>query len=117
MKKFIVYFIVYFMVMVLLITFYLIFDYKINKKDTITDAELMTYRNYVISTNEKYGYELTEEEINEQVQKIKEIETSRRDMNFPKAFKNSLFICSIFFVIFLVIGLFHSFHTHELYGK
>lgn len=109
-------FIVFYIVIVCIITLSLTLIYENEKKYAVTDEKLMTYRNYVISISEKYGYKLTEEEIKKEVQKFKEIEESKaEDMNIKQAFKIALIISPISCIVLLIVGFLKSAHRYELY--
>ena len=115
-------FIIFFIIMVSIMTFCLIRPNKINKENVVTDAELNEYRNSLIAGFEKYGYHLTDEELNQKVEEYKEMqiniaESRSKSMDTKQAFKTSLIVCSICCVILFVIFHLKNAQYNELFGN
>lgn len=101
-------FIIFFIIIVSIMTFCLTRSNKINKENVVTNTELEEYRSSLINGSEKYGYHLTEEEVNKKVQEYKEMKinitkSKSKSMNLKQALKISLIICSIFCIILFII--------------
>ncbi len=103
-------------------TFFLTRSNKIDEENIVTDTELIEYRNSLIATYEKYGYSVTEEEINQKVQEYEEMQISiakskAKGMDTKQAFKTALIICSICCISLFVIFHLKNAQYSELFGN
>lgn len=101
-------FIIFFIIMVSIMTFVLTRSNKINEGNVVTDTELKEYRNSLIDDFEKYGYNFTEDEINEKVQKYKEMQISiakskSKGMDVKLALKTSLKVCTVLCLLLFIL--------------
>ena len=76
----------------------------------------------LIAGFEKYGYHLTDEELNQKVEEYKEMqiniaESRSKSMDTKQAFKTSLIVCSICCVILFVIFHLKNAQYNELFGN
>ena len=115
-------FIIFFIIMVSIMTFCLTRSNKINEGNVVTDTELKEYQNSIISSFEKYGYHLTEAELNQKVQEYKEMQISiaksqAKGMDTKQALKISLIVCSVCFIILFVIFHLKNAQYNELFGN
>ena len=115
-------FIIFFIIMVSIMTFCLTRSNKINEENVVTDTELKEYWNSLISSFEKYGYHLTEEELNQKVQEYKEMQISiakskAKGMDTKQALKMSLIVCSVCYIILFVIFHLKNAQYNELFGS
>ena len=118
MKKFFIFFII----MVSIITFALTRSGKINEEEVVSDTELKEYRNSLMINFKKYGYNLTEEEINQKVQEYKETQiniakSKAKGMDTKQAWKISLIISSISCVLLFGVFSLKEVKYNELFGS
>jgi len=115
-------FIVFFIIMVSILTFAFTRSRKIDEENVVTEEELTQYKESLINTYDKYGYDLTEEEINKKLEDYKQIETSIANskttgLEFGKALKMSFIISALCCGgLFLFVSLTKE-HYRELYNK
>ena len=115
-------FIIFFIILVSIMTFCLTRSNKIDEENIVPDTELNEYRNSLIASFEKYGHNLTEEEINKKVQEYKEMKISiakskAKGMDTKQAFKTSLIVCSILCVVLFIIVNLKNAQYNELFGS
>lgn len=117
MKKLIIFFII----MVSILTFSLTRSRKVDEENVVTEEEITQYKESLINDLDKYGYNLTEEEITKQVENYKQIEISiakskANGLEFGKALKMSLIISALCCGgLFLFVSLTKS-HYREFFG-
>ena len=117
MKKFFIIFII----ITSLLTFYLTSDKKINESNIVTEAEIENYKQITIDIYNEYGWELTEEKLNEEIQdyislEISEAKSKAKGMEFRDAFRMSLIISGITCGAVFLYLYFSKLHDGELYG-
>ena len=115
-------FIIFFIIMVSIMTFCLTRSNKINEENVVTDVELNEYRNSLIVGFEKYGYHLTDEELNQKVQEYKEMQISiakskAKGMDTKQALKISLIVCSVCCLVLFIIFHLKNAQYNELFGS
>lgn len=110
-----------FIIMVSLVTFYLTRDKKIDESNIVTQEEIEDYKQITIDLYNKYGWELTEEKLNEEIQdyislEISEAKSKAKGMEFRDAFKMSLILSGISCGAIFLCLYFSKLHYGELYG-
>lgn len=101
-------FIMLFIIIVPVMTFALTYSNPVSEEEAVSQKELDEYRNIVVASSEKVGYQLTEKELDEKVQEYKEtqistVQSQNKGMDIKQAFKTSLILsalcCGGFFII------------------
>lgn len=118
MKKIIIFFII----MVSIMTFGLTRSREIDETKVVTEEELAEYKQILLDTCEKYGYDITDEEINKQIQYYKDMQiatakSTAEGMEFKEALKTSLIVCSICCIVLFIVFHLKNAQYNELFGS
>lgn len=118
MKKIIIFFII----MVSIMTFCLTRSKEIDEGKIVTEEEIAQYKESLLDTYKKYGYDVTDEEIDKQVQNYKDMQISiakskAEGMDFKKALKTSLIACSICCIVLFIVFHLKNAQYNELFGS
>lgn len=118
MKKFIIFFII----MVSIMTFCLTRSREIDEGKVATEEEISQYKESLLDSYKEYGYNITDEEINKQVQNYKDMQISiakskAKGMDFKKALKTSLITCSICCIVLFIVFHLKNAQYNELFGS
>ena len=96
-----------FVVIVAVTTWLLTLDNEFDESKVVTEEELIEYKQSLIESSNKFGYTLTEEEMNERIQNHTAIRIGRAKENAEgMEFKEALILSlKIYAIIFIVIGI------------
>lgn len=106
-------------ILFLLMTFTLTLDKKIDEANIVTENEIANYKKIVINNYSKFGWELTEEELNKSIQKyinseISSAKSNAKGMELGEALRFSAIFSSLFGLVLFIITIFSSAHYGEI---
>lgn len=115
-------FIIFFLIVVSIMTFSLTRSKEVDETNIVTTDEIEQYKQSLLNTYKKYGYTISETELNKNVQKYIDTQTSiakskASGMEFKQALKISLIVSSIFFILLFFLFHLKTAQYNEIFGN